>query len=151
MHKVGTYKVLPEFNLIVEYYSGEINMDDFIYIQRVLSEKPIYRPTQNKILDYRDATIRADEADMKRYLEFVKGFPKVLGRRRTACLTNTPNHVVVTTILKSIFRQSDVPIVIGVFSTIDAILNWLNISEIDNNAFVSIINELKTLPNILYN
>lgn len=151
MYKFGTYKIEPEFNLIFEYYSGEIGIDDFIYIQLSLSEKPIYRPTLNKILDLRDATIRVDEADMKRYVEFVKGFPKVFGRRLTAYLTITPNQVVATTILKSIVRQSDVPIEIGVFSTTRAILNWLNLSKIGNNEFVSIISELKTLPNILYN
>lgn len=149
MIKIGKYKILTELNLIIEYYSGEIDIDDIIHMQKVLSEESIYRPTQDIILDFRDATLKIEEEDLKRYLEFVKGFPKVFGKRKAAYLTNTPNDVVITTIFDLVVQQNDVPINIGIYSTFKGILDWLDIETIDYNAIELIIDDIKTQPNTL--
>ncbi|MFB6340295.1 hypothetical protein ACE1ET_01160 [Saccharicrinis sp. FJH62] len=150
MIKVGKYKILPEAKLIIEYYSGKIDMDDIIHMQKVLSENSLFDSTFNRALDFRDATLMIDTDDFKRYLEFLKGFPKIFGKRNAAYLTNTPNDVVVTTLFDLIVQQSDVPINIGIYSTLKGILKWFNITDMDSNTLESIINDLKTQPNNVF-
>ncbi len=144
--KKGYYKILPDKKLIIEYYSGEIFMDDFIELKKKISQEKDYDPTFFSLLDFRDAAVTVGEQDMRRYLKFVKENSKVYGDRKTAYLTSTPDDVVVTTIFSTVVSETDVPINIKVCSTINAVIDWFHTVNIDEETIDLILDELKTQP-----
>lgn len=141
MKKEMSYKIIEESRLIIEFFSGDINIDDIIHLQNIISDELNYNPTFDLVFDTREANILVNEKDMIKYLEFVKNHPKIYGKRKAAYLTSKPNEVVVGTLFSKLIN--DVPIHANVFSTTEAIVNWLKNKNIDNQLLTSVINTLK--------
>ena len=150
MCKIGTYKILPTFKLIIEYYSGNINIDDLIHLKRVISLEQDYNPTFTSLVDFRDAILNVDEKDLIKYLNFVKEYTKVFGHRNTVFLTSTPNDVVKTTLFSLIVESFNMPISVKIYSTIEAVNCWINIEGINENSLLSFLDELKIQPDNVY-
>ena len=147
MNKLSGFKIISKEELIVEYHSGEINADDFIYSRKVISSDLDYNPNFDLILDIRNANLNVSKEDITRFVDFVKKSDFLKGKRRSAYLTRTPNDVVITTLVTRLIKDISQP---KIFSTIDAVVRWYGSKNIDTDMIIKIITELKTHPNILY-
>ena len=144
----GTYKIIPKERLIVEYHSEEITVSDFIESRKIISSDKDYNPDFDLVLDFRDVEMIAGKEDIDQFARFFKGFDPIIGKRKSAYLTRIPNHVVVTTLFSSEIRGSSVTPM--TFSTIAALVKWLNKKNLDRIVLSGIIEELKTRPSMLY-
>ena len=54
--KKRTYKIIAEKSLIVQYYAGDIGIDDIIYLQKVISNELSYSPAFDIVVDFSHAT-----------------------------------------------------------------------------------------------
>lgn len=148
MSKFGSYKIITNERLIIEYHSGDISVNEFLESRKIISSVPDYNPYFDLVLDFRDVNMLANEKDIKRFVSFFKGFKQILGKRKSAYLTSKPNQVVITTVFSLDIK--DTPVSPMTFSTIDALVGWLNKKNIDKDTLTKIIEELKTHPNRLY-
>lgn len=145
--KTGAYHIYPEYKLILEYYSGTIVMDDFIQLKKIIADEPEYDPRYYSLLDFRDAYVKVNEADMMRYFEFMRNFPKIHEERYTAYFTNTPNDAVVTIIFSTLLQERDIPVHAQMFSTAGAILKYFGIKNLDVLKLNRMLDQNRSNPN----
>ena len=148
MKKFGSYIILKKESVIVEYHSGDINVNDFIDSRKIISSDSEYNPNFDLILDYREANMIAGKDDIELFIEFFKNYPSILGRRKSGYITKDPKQVVVTTLFSS--GISDLDITPKTFSTLKSVVHWVGNKDIDTHRLRGIIEELKTGPNTLY-
>lgn len=121
------YKILPELNLIIEYYCGKINLDDVIDHKKLEIKDLEYSANYHFIADLRDSELDVvSNQDFFDYLDFVEMNNKVAGQRRSAILTNTPNQVAITSLFR--MNSKSLPINFEIFSTLEAAIDWVNLS-----------------------
>ena len=148
MEKVGAYKVLSIPELNVEYYSGEITVDDLKQLKNEISKESGYDFNNNTLLDFRDATLILDIQDLMDLLDWLVKKFKQTKRRYVAYLTSEPNEVAQSILWSNIVeKQKDVDYAPGVFSTIEAVADYFNRSEINPELITSVLVDLKTNPN----
>ena len=146
--KFGSYKILTEERLIVEYHSGEINVDDFILSREIVSSDSAYSPDYDLIFDFRDVDMIVSPQDIVKFVDFFRNFSPILGTRKSAYLTSRPNEVVITTLFSR--GIGNLPIVSKTFSTLGGVVDWMDNKEINPGILLEILTELKTQPNSLY-
>lgn len=118
------YIIINELNLIIEYYSGSISMEDMIQLKKETTEQRTYSPNFDVIMDFRDSTLNIEVAGLSKYVDFANTFDKIVGKRRTGFITSKPNEVVLTTMFG--FIKGDLPIDSQTFSTLEALWIWLD-------------------------
>jgi len=148
MKKFGSYIIVKEERLIVEYHSGDINVNDFIHSRKIISSDSEYNPNFDLILDYREANMVVDKNEIDLFVDYFKNHSSIVGVRRSAYLTTDPKQVVVTTLFSSAI--SDLDVRPKTFSTLKGVVNWIGKKDIDTTKLREIIKELKTRPNTLY-
>ncbi len=145
MSKFGTYKIITKERLIVEYHSGDINIIDFMESRKIISSVQDYNPDYDLVFDFRNANMIVNEEDIERFVSFFKKFSPLLGKRKSAYLTDTPKHLVVTTLFSQAIKDSSLSPM--TFSSIESLVLWLNKKNINKDILTEIIEELKTYPN----
>lgn len=70
MDKVGCYKIIPNLNLVVEYYSGTIQIDDIMLLKNHICQEKEYNSNYNLIHDFRNAYFDMTENDLYRHLDY---------------------------------------------------------------------------------
>ena len=148
MEKLGSYIILKNESLIVEYHSGDINVNDFIHSRKIISSDPEYSPDFDLILDFRQSNMVVEKNEIELFVDFFKNNTSIQGRRKSAYLTKDPRQVVITTLFSS--GISDLHVRPKTFSTLKGVVNWLGKRELDTLKLREIIEVLKTGPNILY-
>jgi len=150
MDKVGAYKILSDKQLVIEYYSGEINVDDLIHLKNIISKESNYNFFTNTVFDVRNADLMFSKSDLLKLNDFLSKKFIGSGARTIAFLTNKPNDVVQTTLFSHLVESSELNYNSGIFSTIDGIVNWLCNPEINKKPIETTLFELKTKPNNVY-
>jgi len=135
------YKILPELNLIIEYYCGKVNIDDIINHKKSEIEDIEYNPNYNFIGDLRDSELDVTQEDVFVYVSFLETNNKVSGQRKSAILTNTPNQVAFTSLFKH--KSKKLPANNQIFSTLEAAMEWLNLSKNHLTHIMGIIENMK--------
>lgn len=148
MRKFGSYVIMNEEKLIVEYHSGDINIHDFIHSRKIISSDGEYNPNFDLVLDYREANMVVDKNEVDLFVDFFKNYSSIQGNRKSAYLTTDPKQVVITTLFSSAI--SDLDVRPKTFSTLKGVVNWIWKKGIDTTKLIEIIEELKTRPNTLY-
>jgi len=118
------YIILKEHNLILEHYSGNIYLDDIIRLAEIESADENFNATLNIIVDFRKATLNITEKDVSEYVQYAKN-KNNFEVKKTAILTSTPNHVVVSTLFS--IMKDDLPIDVKICSTLSVALQHVNI------------------------
>lgn len=141
----STYKILPNHNLIIEYYSGDIDFVSFMNFKKKLILEPLFTPNLNILIHFKNATFKMTDEEINKYIHFSETDIKVIGKRKIALITETPNQVVVSTLFKMIQRIKSKSV--EIFSTKEAALRWLNIKDLSTTEVTLILNNLhnKTL------
>ena len=148
MNKIGAYIIITEKRLIIIYFSGEIDIDDLIYLQQFMHLDSSYDASFDVIIDFRDCIPIAEYGDINRYIEFMNDNIKYYSKRKGAYLTNKPVDVVATTLFALMPKK--IPIETQIFSTVDAIAKWYYYKHIDSMFLESKLIQLKTQPNNVY-
>ena len=146
MNKVGSYKINKEEKFIIEYYYGQIEIEDVMFLKDTLSKEESFNASYSIIHDFRNSNLKLSQEDLKNHLEFVKKHPTFLGERDVAFLTSRPNEVVLTTLF-SMLAKNKILVNFEIFTTINAASMWLKIKA---TSIQKALDEIKTQPNILY-
>lgn len=147
--KFGTYKIIIKEKLVIEYYSGTINTDDLICMKDALRKEPDYSFYHNSIIDVRDCILDIDSSEYKELIDYTKKNIKENGIRKVAYLTSKPKDVVMSSLYPNLANENNLGFVSGVFSTEKSVVSWFGKEIITESHLTDIINELKTMPNIL--
>ena len=130
----STYKILPEYNLIIEIHKGTLDVESYIKFKKRLSKDPEFRPNMNNFINHNMDVFSTTPADVQKFVDFIDDNTSDLGRRKVAMLTTTPNQVVTTTIYKNLLSRIHQNV--EIFSTSKAALNWLikkpNTTKLEN-------------------
>lgn len=136
------YEIFPALKLIVEYYAGDISLDLLIGTKKEISKNKNYNPNYNLIMDMRDSNFQYARESVNKFTDFFKSFQTIIGKRKVAYLTRNPNEVVATKLFSQ--QISDLELDTQTFTTVPAIINWVNISGFTEDDFESIVCILKS-------
>lgn len=125
MEKILNYQIIPEKRIIIEHYSGLVELNDLIACQNKVSYHADYNPNFNVVIDFRDARLSLGEADVLKYIHFVRSTTKVYGSRREAHITSSPHQVVAATMFEIL--KKDLPVNVKIVSTLGAAINWVGL------------------------
>jgi len=143
MNKIAEYAILPEAKLIVEVLSGNIFLDDYIGLKQREATDNQYDLNYNFIVDMRETSDVGYSGDIdifiEKYIASVKKL-QIVGERKSAFITSTPNQVMAFTIYK---LSSDLPITIEIFTTLASALSWLGAKNDYKNIIESLIRDMK--------
>jgi hypothetical protein len=148
--KFGTYKILYDKPLIMEYYSGLISNEDFIHFKNIIKKEPNYTFYSNTILDLRDCHVQIDIEDLNKILDFMKSSFEKKENRTVAYLTSEPNETILATLYSVLAEKSDLNFKPNVFSSIKPVIRLFGEEIITENEYIGIIDELKTSPNNVF-
>jgi hypothetical protein len=144
MNKYSSYIILKDLNLVIEYYRGQIIIDDIIHLKKnVFSEKNHHYEIKI-VMDFRDANTEIDSSDLVKYLEFIEDYTISQGFRKVAFITSQPNQVALGILFGFIKNK---PMKTEVFSTFEAALCCLNVNT---NSFVIIENIIMNISKNVY-
>ena len=119
----SNYKILKKEKLIIEYYYGEITEKVIIDMKIIIACDKNYNNSFNSILDFRDSVFNIGSVGMKKLVGFVRDNIIHNDDRKIALLTNTPNHVAITTIFTN--HNNDLSMQYKIFSTLKATACWI--------------------------
>jgi hypothetical protein len=142
MTKILRYKVIPECKLIVEYFEGQIGLNELIDFQLRQMEDKSCNPGYNDLTDLRNSEFIVQKNDVKKYADFVKQTEIKQGNRKVAIITENPGQTAITMLYSSYTKQ--LPLNNKVFSTLEAALKWIGIP---GNDFLKVENILDKLKN----
>lgn len=132
------YEILLEYNLIIEYHTGIINLRSYINFKKTIFKDPLFQKNLNHVIHFKNVKFIATQQDIKGFVDFMKTNSEVVGsKRKIALITDTPNQVVTTTLYKILITKLNNSI--EIFSTSNKALNWLNVPS---KAIDTIINIL---------
>jgi mevalonate kinase len=140
---ISNYKILENFNLVIEYHSGIITAQNYIAFKKQFFSDPFFKPNLNHLIHFKNVKFNTTPTDISEFVAFMKENLQSLGNRKVAFVTNTPNQVVSTTIYK--LMQNDKSQVAEIFSTNESALYWLNIPKNAINDIIKTIKQLKKL------
>lgn len=86
-----------------------------------------YKATNNVITDVRKATLHITGAEMENLVKYIAEHGFLMLKKKVALLTNEPNHVVASTLFSLNMKDSNHPQLVNVYSTVDAVMHWLNL------------------------
>jgi hypothetical protein len=134
------YKILPKLHCVIEYYSGELRLNDLIEYQKRVAVDEHYDASFNIISDFRESNIQAKTDDVVPFIDFVKKHRPV-AKRQSAVITDTPFQFVVAELYK--MHLGSLPMNVSVISTVDAAIQWVGLSINQKMIIENTIQELK--------
>jgi len=148
MNKFGSYQILKKERIVIEYHSGDIDIEDFINSKKIISSDNEYCSDFDVIIDIRNINIFFNQEDINKLVEFFKNYSPIIGNRKIAFLTRKPQHVVFTTLFSN--EINDTLVNAEIFSTLKAAVGWIGNLYINVKILNGIFVELKKSPNTLY-
>lgn len=136
----STYKILPKYKLLIEYHKGILETNSYIEFKRKLTEDSLFDSNMNYFINFQEVKFNVTREDIEEFVSFMNSKKEILGKRRLALITNTPNQVVSTTIYKSL--KSDLLQDVEIFSTNQEALKWLLKNPFQDN-LIEILSEME--------
>ncbi len=143
LNKFIDYKILKDFNLIIEYYSGHIDGNDGIELIKKIKKDINYNPSFNVLVDFRDIDINwTDEIDesLSNFIQFMKTNSDFISIQLSV-LISKPMHAVLSELLKS--EYANFSIKQEIFSTLESALFFLNIQKKHTPVVIEEINKFR--------
>ncbi len=141
MIKPTTYSVLPELNLVIECFGGRFTASDLLKLKKLELKDPLYKSSFNFIGDLTLSSVDTTYEDLVDYIKIIKSMEGVVSYRKSAIITATPNHVVYSTLLKTLGKQ--LPMKFEIVSTQLAAFNYLGIAPCDYSKVEAVLKGLK--------
>jgi hypothetical protein len=135
MHKIVSYKIIPESKIIIEVFGGKISIIDAIELKKKEVQDKEYNPNFNFIVSINELEFDTNfKFDFSKYIDIIKEDNKIKGIRKSAIITKTPQQVVASTLYE--LAASELPMNFKIVTTIEAALDWVNLS-IDHKPTIS--------------
>jgi hypothetical protein len=128
MMKNANYLILPELKLILECCKGQATVEDSIKMKKDELADNLYNSDYGIIVDFREFETNLDNMITKSISNFFNFLKDLAVMSKIAFLTAEPHQVVISMILKGLRRDS-YSLKIEVFSTIEAAVRYLGLSE----------------------
>jgi len=141
MNSKHLYRIISDKKLLIDYLAGTFTVTELINCKIIQSKDINYDPTFNVLVDLRDASIQFKKDELSGLLTAPYEYRKLLGKRKIAYLTQTPNHVVFTTMLAS---MGGIPMKMKIYSTLEAAISWVGLYPDDEIYIDKLLNEIKT-------
>ncbi len=135
------YKLFPKLNLIVVYYRGDIILSDIKSMMTELTNEPDYSPKYDTINDFSDSNILVNEDNIEDYIRFLKRLQYSIDKRKIAFITNKPKQVVLTYLFSVKIKKLSISA--DMFSTTEAVINYLSNPKISEVVLENIISDMK--------
>ena len=135
----SNYKILKEHNLIVEYHSGDLDLESYINFVKGTTLDPQFSLNMNYLIDISNVVVTASIDDIRKYNNFTEDNFKTDRKRRVAFITNSPNQMVFSTLFKGSNTQKLKEI--EIFSTTNAAIEWLD-SNLNKNEILDVLASL---------
>jgi hypothetical protein len=129
MEKLVNYRIMGDLKLILECAKGSAKIEHVKQMKiREISDIE-YIPNYNLIIDFRESNIdflNLDIKSLKGFFDFAKNTEGVISGGKTAFLTNSPEQVVLSSLLKDLGDKLTTNF--EIFSSLEAALDYLDIS-----------------------
>ncbi len=135
------FRIFPEKELIIEYLEGLINITEMIEFTENLKSADLYSNKYNILADIRELNFKPDLKSTIKYVDYLKHIDEIAGTKKLAVLTNSPQTVVLATIFMEFSKE--LPIIINIFSTFEAAVEWLDIFGFSYDDYTRIISEIR--------
>ena len=132
-----TYKILPELKLVIELGYGTLNFDKGLSFKLEEVKDKDFDPTFNFLVVYTHVNVQISKKDINHYVEALKKHKEIIGKRRSAMLTSTPNHVVFNYLYREALREF--PMTFEIFSSLGPALIWLGVPIENENKIKGLI------------
>lgn len=139
--KTLKYKIIPELNLIIDCWFGVLTFDKILASKLEQANDVNWNKEYHNISDIRNAIFSLSNEEAKKIIDYTKQDKRWQDKRKTAYLTNNPNQVVFQNLLE-INKSREIPNEIQSFSTLGAILKWMQIDMSEFEKINAIIIEL---------
>ena len=97
----SNYIILKEHNLLIEYHSGNLDLESYINFVKRTSNDPLFSLNMNYYIDLSNVVVTASIDDIRKYTDFTENIFKCERKRRVALVTNSPNQMVFATLFKN--------------------------------------------------
>jgi len=124
MPLLKSYKILKDKNLIIEYFSGDVNIESYLKFKQNLIQDPDFSVNYHYFIYFKDVNFNITEEDIVKYLNFSNKNLKVNQARQVALITKTPNQVVISSLYKMASKQPNQKV--EIFSTCEKAFQWLD-------------------------
>ena len=141
MVKYCTYRILPEFNIIIEFYSGPVNLSDLTDIRNKLINEKLLINNFNFIVDLRNAVFDLHTNVVEEFISYVKQKSDLIWKRKTSIISLTPNQSAFSVLYISDLGNS--PLKVNTFSTIESALKWVDLPPSAQPHIEKVIDEMK--------
>ncbi len=142
MKKFTSYKIVPELNLIIGNYQGNIGLKEVMLQTYSFTIDPDFNPEFNVLLDFRNSSAIAFRMDIDDYVRFLKKTLILKSKVMVGILYCTPNQEYLLKIYKGLGKFLNMEI--GYFIHPETCMDWMGFSETEKS-FIS-----KTLTNLKY-
>ncbi len=132
------YKIIPDKRLIIEYFEGILTLDEILKFVRCIKMDKNFDTSFNSLIDLSDMEMEVSAKEVEKYVNYLKKNKSLMGNRKLAMITKTPEHVVIATLYKLLGK--DLPLNIKVFSTFEAAIRWLGVFRFNYDDYSKIIN-----------
>jgi len=140
MESKYNYKILPEYRLIISYYSGKISENEIISLKETIKSDNAYNEEYNVLDDFSGTNFNLTNESFSRVLYWLKD--NFSSERNSAVLTGTPNQV--ANIMKfQALKDVTLPMRIKIFSTLNAALKWVEVPENHTSDIEKLLKELR--------
>ncbi|HEY9168139.1 MAG TPA: hypothetical protein VIN72_01475 [Lutibacter sp.] len=136
----SSYKILKEYNLIVESHTGSLDLKSYIDFVERMKLDPLFSIDMNFYVDLSNVVVTASIDDVKIYNNFSESIFKSENKRKVALITDSPNQMVFATLFKNSNTQKSK--VIEIFSTKESAIQWLN-TNLNKEEILNILSNIK--------
>ena len=138
---------MKEFRIVIDYYLGDVSVSDIKELMRIQSSDPDYSTEFDSIQDFRDCNVLVTPNDIIPYVDFIQNILKIINNRKVAFLTNDPTKVVTGMLFaKKVYKKG---IISEVFTTSEALLDFLSKEGLEKSVLENAINEIKIAQPII--
>lgn len=134
------YKILPQYQLIIEYLYGKVSINDGRLMKQMEISDNDYNPDYSFLVDIRNCNLEVSNNDLVDYIRYVRSISEDVHHRKSAIITNTPEQVAYAMLycemgkgLKTNWK---------IFSTYKSAVQWLGIAEFSETEYSSYMNTI---------
>ncbi len=135
------YHIIPEKELIIEFYGGGPTISEMFEFVGVIKSDKAYNNRFNVLADISEITLTPNMKSIINYIDFLKQTDEVVNTKKMALITNSPQTVVIGTMFMEFSKE--LPLIINVFSTFETAVHWLDISGFSHKDYLRIVSEIK--------
>lgn len=122
--QIFKYKILPDLELIIDFFKGSFNYQEIIMYKIEQSKDPLWNEKYNILADIRNLELDYSQNDIVEHLAESRDAMKLQSKRRTAAITLKPKQVVFGVLVQQNLSE-EVAMEVEYFSTIEAAISWL--------------------------